>query len=736
MWSALRTANQLNNFRDSQYFTLFEEAARLSVARFHELPLWDPYYCGGISALGTPSARFSAPTFLLTLLFGTLRGTALASVFMTVVGLEGAFRYARARGAGALGAMTAAPVFALSGVFAYSTGLAWTNFFGFELVPWALLGVRLALGGSLRGLVLAACAMGWMIGFGGTYTGPLTLLAATFEAMTQLLAMVRRPGRGARFATAARMGLFVACLSAALSMVRLWPVAETLSAAPRILGGTPATTPTDIWKHLFGDGGGHWLKGDFLIGLPVLPLVAFGLFRRRSIAPAAGLALWVWFASGYHFHASIFSLLRTIPPYTMLRAPERFLVFVALASATIAALGVRRVEVAARKRGGYAWLALAMQGLLVADAGLLVHLGDAKATERKMEAAPLTVDRDFRQARGNRWIAAYYPPMSRGTLTCFDDYDVPQSTDLRGDLPREEYLRDAGAGTVQRVAWSPSRIDLRVALERPARVYVNQNWHPGWRSSVGAVVAENGLLAVDLPAGTRALTLRFLPRSAVGGLGALLLGLAALGVIARMARRRDGAASAREWLVLAAVSVVPLAAVPASFALVKEPRRPPPQLLTPTGEPILAAAPPEEATPMGARLESGIVLEAARVDFEPRDEEHGPIATVELDWRFEQPVPPGLGVFIQVERQGFHFGSDRVLLSGVLLPEGAPLHTTVRDVSDPLAIPEEKKETTWNVYAGLWRARRDMTRVKVVDPGPSTVNNDRVLVGTFVAPAK
>ena len=56
------------------------------------------------------------------------------------------------------------------------------------------------------------------------------------------------------------------------------------------------------------------------------------------------------------------------------------------------------------------------------------------------------------------------------------------------------------------------RIDLEVELSRPARVYVNQNWHPGWRSNVGEAVSDEGLLAVDLPAGTHEVSLRFLPR--------------------------------------------------------------------------------------------------------------------------------------------------------------------------------------------------------------------------------
>ena len=740
MWSALGTANLLNIYQDAQHFTLFEEAARLSVAKFHQLPLWDPYYCGGIAGLGTPSARFASPTFLITLLFGSLRGATLTSFVMTVVGLEGTFRYVRARGGGTLPALSVAPVFALSGLFAHATLVAWTNFFSFELVPWALLGIRLALGGSRRGLVLGAGSIAWMIGFGGTYTAPLTALAAAFEAAWMLGSQLRRGkrvssvSRGHRLGLAALMGVLLVLLALGLSMVRLWPVAETLAASPRLLGGKPGTSPIWVWRFLFGERSNQWMKADFLIGLPVLPIVILGLWRKRSIAPAVSIALFVWFSMGYDVRASLFAVLRTVPPYTMLRAPERFLIFVALGAATIAALGIRRLEIAGRKSTRFLVGALVCHGLLLGDAVVLARLGQIKADARKIDPTPPIVDRDFRQTRGNRWIAAYYPFMSRGTLTCFDDYDIAQSPQLRVDLPQEEYLKDMEAGTVWRSHWSPNQIDLEVKLTRPARVYINQNWHPGWRSNVGAVVSDDGLLAVDLPEGTHALTLRFWPRSAVGGMAATLLALVVAGFIVWRARQSDEITLGRDWLVTAALTAAPLLVVAISFSVMHEPTRPPPPLLTPSGEPMIVDAPPEDTTPLAARWDNGIVLEAAHVDLEPADETHGPLTTVELDWRFEEKVPPGLGVFIQLERTGAHIGTDHVLLSGAVVPEAAPLHVTVRDVSAAITMPQEKDEKTWKVYAGFWRARRDMTRMKVISRGNATVSADRVLVGTVTVP--
>ena len=160
-WTLLSTAPALNDFRDAHVLAHYEQSAADAVARYHQAPLWDPFYCGGMYLLGTPQARFASPTFALTLLFGEARGAALTAFFMMLLGLEGAYRYARARGAGATGAALSAPIFALSGVFAMAPGLGWFNFFGFELLPWIALGVHTALRGSRRGLAIAAVSIAW-----------------------------------------------------------------------------------------------------------------------------------------------------------------------------------------------------------------------------------------------------------------------------------------------------------------------------------------------------------------------------------------------------------------------------------------------------------------------------------------------------------------------------------------------------------------------------------------------
>jgi hypothetical protein len=722
-WPLLATADSLNDFRDSQYFTLFEDAARLTVARFHQLPLWNPYYCGGTYLLGTPSARFVSPTFLLTLAFGVERADALIAFVMSVVGMEGVWRYARSRGASGFGAMLGAPAFALSGLFAHNPVLGWANFYSFELVPWAAFGLRMALTGSMRGAVLTALSLAWMIGHGGTYPAPMMLVIGAVE-LAGWLGGHRRWRKPRAIATAAGMAALAGLFSAGASLVRIWPVGQVLASGPRLLGTTEGHDLFDVGHLLF--------NGDFLVGVIALPVVLVAIARRRAWPMVVAVLLLLWIAMGYAAHPSIFEWMRKVPPYTMLRSPERFLALVALYYAALSGVGVRVLDAFGRKRRRARWLGVLACALLVANLVPLVVDQHRRLAERKLMAPPTTIESDFRQARGNRWLAAFYPGIGRGTLSCFDDYDIPQSAALRGDLPHDELLKDPAAGSVTRVAWSPNRIDLHVVISRPARVLVNQNWHPGWHPSVGTLADDDGRVAVDLPEGTHDLSLRFLPRSAIGGAATTVLALLACALAWRRWRGDRGPQGRREWLIAFGLATAPFLAAGVAMATMHEPSPPPPSLVTPAGDPIVSE-PPEETPRLGAKLEDNITLEAVTVQLNGRSGE--PSLAVELDWHLGSPVERGLGVFIHIEGEGMEtVNIDHVRISGVAPLETFPQGVTLRDVVPPLAIPMPKKKTTIHVYVGLWRARGDGRRVKVLDGAGRNVRDDRIEAATFELP--
>jgi len=735
-WPLLSSASMLNEFRDAHVLAHYETAARDSVLHWHQAPLWDPYYCGGMYLLGTPQARFLSPTFLFTLFFGEARGEALTAFAMMIVGLEGTFRYARDRGATRFGALLAAPLFALSGIFAVSPGLGWIGFFGFELLPWLALGVRRALARERMAIVLTAVAAAWCVGFGGTYAAPIAALWCAFEVAEFVVTRARRDRLG--LVSGIGVAAAGAALAMALAAVRLWPIMQTLADAPRMIGGTPGNTWPVLVRMFFFPMRPETDNGEFYLGFWVVPAALLGLSRRRSIGLSVAVVLCAWLAAGYEVRPSLFAALRELPFYTTLRYPERFLIPLGLAAATLAGRGISLAETYARTphaRGGrrrfVTLAAFTVASLaIVIDVGPLVAQHALHARERWLSPPPVAGEASpFHQARGSRWALEYYEPMQRGSLSCWEAYPVPQSPLLRGDLKSEERVVEPGAGTVTERSWSPNAIDLDVTLSRPATVAVNQNWHSGWRSSVGEVKSDHGLLTVALPEGTHALSLRFEPRSATGGALVSLVAAAVVVFLGVRARRAPRVSTLRDGVVLAllvATPLVPLVAMAAGPSQKTSPEPP----LTPDGRPVVAEGLDEGAVRIDAKFADGVVLEAATLSNP--DPAAASDVNLELDWRRSPQVDPGLGIFVHIEpSSGTAQNGDHILLSGVLAPEDAPPDKTLRDVI-PLFVPEDARGKTWKIWVGLWHVRRGGSRVRVVDGGHAQVDADRVLAVSFV----
>ncbi len=756
-WVGLRHAGQMNMYRDGQVLLSYEEAARKSVMEFHQLPLWNPYYCGGMYGLGSPQARFGSPAFLLTVLLGTLRAEPVIVFVMMIVGLEGMFRYARARGAGSFGAALAAPVFALSGNFAFSAALGWTNFLGFELLPWVLLGFRRAAQGEFRGAVMASLALAWIVGFGGTYAAPMSVILVGME-LVSTFAVHWRQRHNDRILMGLGVSIAAGLLTLGASAFRLWPVAETISSAPRVIGGAPGTTifPTMLQELLLpittGQNGDFDPPGTYYVGGFVIIALLAGIVRRRSLGLVVAGYVCTWLGAGYALKPSLFAMLKALPVYESLRYPERFLIPMAIFAAALSAIGITRLSAISRKRPilGLSLMCVASLAIL-AGYYPLVRNHQVAMTGRLLVAPPAEVKNDFHQARGVRWAAAYYPPMNRGSLSCWDAYPVPESPLLRGDLVDEAYVGEPNGdsstiGTVKTASWSPNRVELDVDLKVPARVFVNQNAHPGWSASAGTVTSERGLLAIDLPAGKQRVVVSFLPRSAIGGALASVAALAVLIVLARRHRKTGSIRDRRALGVVMGASVLPVVPVLLTLFLWRESSASHTELKTTSGEDVVVDAPPPDATKAGVVFAGGLELVAVKVST--TTPKPGSTMTIELDWRARPPTQKGMGVFMHLDATPYvpkkdlsedqqkeedkqnHLNGDHATFSGVIDPDHVPPGKIVRDIVE-LSVPDDAANKQWKVYMGLWMLKGRGERIKVNGTGSMVVEDDRVVVATF-----
>lgn len=552
----LSDAFKVADWMDDHQFYSWEASDRLTVLRYHELPAWNPYWCGGTAGIAAPEDPFLGPDFLLRLLFGVEHGRRLATVLLVILGFEGMYRLCRRVDASVAGSILAAIAYGTCDRFVSFLHDGWVNFFGFELIPFVL---YFLIEGSygppgemdpaarrarmLRARLLGGFFVAWIILSAGTYPTPFTIIAVGYVTIALSLHGFFEGGPNEAPETAPRWrrvlgtpgllpwvgAIAIGLVALGLSAGKILPTLRFLRQFPRVFTPVEAHTAMEMFQ-------GYWPHYAVIGALAVIGLVFADVWAGIFFG---GAILFFALSMGEFNPAAPFHLMRSLPILGQLRFPDRMLVGVLLFSAVAAARGLSRLEDAvptavrrawdlfaawrAKKEGKpverlqepVVWLCIGLAAFVA-----LVRIVRPAAEEiltavrikpgtMYVQEGPRDYDGPFRQSRGNRRDVHMFTPANLGSVYCVAGNPLPESALLRGDLPQEEYPEDPAKATVKRLDWTPNTITLDVDAHEATTIRVNQNWAPEWRASVGSVRGIEKLLAVDVPAGKHTLKLTY-----------------------------------------------------------------------------------------------------------------------------------------------------------------------------------------------------------------------------------
>jgi hypothetical protein len=293
LWPALSQGGSWSSRYDWRYFETMTELARRTVLWYREVPLWNPYSCGGEVGLANPQSLDGAPTFLLVLLFGTAWGLKLGMLLYLALGIFGTALLARRLDLGWTGSVVAGTSYGLSGYMALHLSSGHINFAGVSLYP-LLLYCFVRTVADRRWLVGAAAVAGWIASLGGTFTpamaGEVLVLWVTAMAVRPLRNEL--PARTRLRDTVSLYGLLLAVALGALLLFafRMLPTLEFILDHPRpLFRRTPDLTQLkQVLFDLFA-----WR--DF--GPLPQPQVLVARVHRADAQPdlaAGGGADWAW----------------------------------------------------------------------------------------------------------------------------------------------------------------------------------------------------------------------------------------------------------------------------------------------------------------------------------------------------------------------------------------------------------------------------------------------------------
>jgi len=500
---------------DWDQFLQLEWVPYWSVAHFHQLPLWNPYLCGGLPMLADPQGRVLSPFFPLHLLFGPAVGIHLEIPFHLAFSFLGGYLLGRRQGLGVPGSVACASGFPASSWFFLHIAVGHLWAFAWLWLPWVALFVLIAV--ETRALIwaiLAGLIAALMFGEGGPYQTSHAVLLAALLCLT--LGATRRSASPlvvlAAFATFA-VGFAAIKLVPTYRLLQIYPRPTDISLVDykvRSLYVALFSRKQDLWRPSIG-GAAFYEYGAYVNPLAALLAMLGVVTSPKRLAPWIVAALFfIVMAAGEGGFPYAWQWLHAIPPFSSERVTPRFMVPFVFTLSVMAGYGADFLD-RRFKRPGRA-LALVLIAIAIFDAWSVSVSNLGAVVE--IDDPPADGPAEFHQFATGRPAVDMYPhtkSSNQGDPTCYGAFPVP--TTVTGENEHgykgEQYL--LGTGSVRLDRWTPNRLSYEVDAPAPTAMVVNQNYDAYWQvvKGKGEVFSSDGLLAVRLLPGAQHLELAY-----------------------------------------------------------------------------------------------------------------------------------------------------------------------------------------------------------------------------------
>jgi hypothetical protein len=546
-WWQLLLAYPHTLTHDAKFFHELSEAARVSIARYHELPLWNAFICGGAAMWDDPQGTSAAPLSLLSLVVGTTRMMELWYVLHSAIGVVCMWLLARVElRLSHPASLVAATAWAFAGVhMVHFTGgsFPWVTCLYF---PLALLAWRRA-----EEDLWAAVGLGLIVALiiyeGGALPLPWLIILLGAETLTRVW-----PPR--RLVPIVRAAAVVALVGLTVGAARFLPLADELSHHHRALAGeTDAmkwATLKDIFlardhdrsvpgqDYVWPEFGAY--LGPILLGFSVVGVLLLESGERWLIPL---FAFCFALMCGHFAKYAPWSVLRGhVFPFQQMRVPSRFVVLTTVFLTLFVGIAVERLPKLLRRlfafRGDL--VAGAVFGLAMIGVGDMISVGENRLNDNKSwrELAlagppqnPYVVvhphlyvgpfkGRDGLESDGHGGQSNPYldgPQANLIDTECWTEWKFEEGAPIwEGDVPQAKAVTQNVV--VKHVERTPNKFKIDVEASAPGRVLINSTYDRQWRTDRGDTLELNKMLAVDVPQGTYTLHVTYWPHGLTLGL--------------------------------------------------------------------------------------------------------------------------------------------------------------------------------------------------------------------------
>lgn len=536
---------------DWDYYLSTYEHYRRTIISHHQLPLWNPYTCGGTAGLADPEfALFSFFTPML-LLFGLPDGLRVSLYVSAVMLAVGTLVLSRRLHFSAPAAYVAAIVLPLSSTVGLKLVEGHLQHLAAVWIPWILVSWLAAYRKRLlrpnRAALLCGIFLALMFYQGGIY-----LLFYLVPGLLLVSVLTAHPVHA--LAVTAQAGLW----SFGFSALKLFPVLLWIRAFPdEVYHTSPNFLPYlyDIFlgRHLHGaqvlpQQGGGWHEYGAYIGVTILALALVGtsqMGRRRTIrALVVGSLVATLLASSGPLLQPAFNVLAWLPRSNVSRA----FLYAVLALALLAGAGydVVRKRLSWQSRALLLPLLLALAAVELASVAYPLSLRafilpPVVPSLQSLDGPPLFRDEYYSyRTGGEEYTRAYaLARAGYGSLSYCSVLGPRPAVILEKNLTTQPYIFTSPQAVARLVHWSPNKIAININADQTTTVQINTNFAPGWivQTSGTAAAAQNhrGLVGATIGPGQHDVIFQYRPPGLMTG---MLVTAAAIVIAASKVRHR------------------------------------------------------------------------------------------------------------------------------------------------------------------------------------------------------
>lgn len=503
----------------------YHELQRKIILDFQQLPLWNPYICGGEPWLAHPESDFLSFNSLFILAFGTFHGIIFIHFLQVFIGMAG--------------------MYYLSGHFMLSRKLSLANSIFFlavynlltfignfaslniSLVPWIYLFFN-RIDKNKNNLICVSILLALLVLSGAYYVFMIAFMIIALD-------VIYRFARKRNFDSLKNL-IYISFFSIILSSLKFFPMIDLIKKYPRYVA-IPSAGFFNLarlfsitWITRLIDMLG-WALGVMLFILLIAATIL--LWKKYRVIVITSLVFLLLFL-GNDSPVNLWQFFHFFIP--SLKEHRIFLMPLFIMMSLSLGLVIKELQMRIR---GFRNLKFAAY-IILCSVIIFNIFFTARRIFAQSEIIHYRIDnpgRNFIQTRGN--FKRMYESIvnNQGVVYGYDSIGNQIETKV---MPRElpeyegEYFLVKDSGKVRNFVFSPNRLEFKLDLVGDDILVINQNYFPGWRSSRGRVFNYNGLIGVHLKPEDKELNVYYLPFSFIAGLVTFTCGVFSIIIYSRL----------------------------------------------------------------------------------------------------------------------------------------------------------------------------------------------------------